>query len=534
MKRKLLTIFIAATFTSGLIAPVATFAAESIEFNTPLEQIEDNEAEETENTEEDIEETTESTTEETTVEETTETKAESEVEESSEKEEVETTETSTTDSTTDSTTETSKPKPIKPKPTKPKPSIKEKKESKNEVSITETSGSPVESVAVGEESDVIATNEDNSSYVSTSDINFIKNNTTEEFVESIGDKAREIGQEYDLYASVMIAQAILETGSGNSQLSQAPNHNLFGIKGSYKGDSVSFSTSEDNGKGSLYSINASFRKYPGYKESFEDYAELLTDTKKGNGNFYKETWKKNTKTYKDATKALTGKYATDTSYDKKLNKLIETYDLTFFDQKLNGDARIQNIYYDVKKGDTIESILSEHHIEEKDFQKWNKEILTDKKELKDHKRVIIGQRKISTYQIKNVKTKKTSEFIIPLKEGYTVTSPFGARGGEHHNGVDMAVASNTLIYASSKGKVVAKGFDPSAGNYVILQHENGLFTSYFHMTRSAVSIDEKVEMGDMIGYVGSTGNSTGPHLHFAINTELWSGYINPTNYLDIK
>lgn len=533
MKRKLLTIFIVASFTSGLVAPVVSYGAE-VMGETASEQVAEETEDKTEETEstEEVEstpETTESTTEETT-------SSEEQPESSEETAPSETEETSTSESTTESTTEPSKPKPVKPKPTTPskeEPKKEEPKKNKtNEVSKNKQTGTPKESVITGEESGVIATEENSSQYVSSGDINFIKNQSTEEFVESIGDKAREIGQEYDLYASVMIAQAILETGSGNSQLSQPPNHNLFGIKGSYKGDSVSFSTSEDNGKGSLYTINASFRKYPGYKESFEDYAELLTNEKRGNGDFYKDTWKKNAKTYKDATKALTGKYATDTSYDKKLNKLIETYDLTFFDQKLSGGAKIQNVYYDVKDGDTIDSIISEHNLDKEDFQKWNKDILNDKKELTDSKRVIIGQRKVSTYKIKNVATKETSEFIIPLKVGYTVTSPFGSRGGEHHNGIDMAVASDTLIYASSKGKVVAKGFDPSAGNYVILQHDNGLYTSYFHMTRSAVAIDQKVDMGDMIGYVGSTGNSTGPHLHFAINSELWSGYINPASYME--
>lgn len=533
MKKKLLTIFIVSTFTSGLVAPVVSYAAETI-VGEASGQVDEETEDKTNETEESDSESTESTTEETTTEETGTSEEQPESSEETVPSETEES-TSTSESTTESTTEPSKPKPVKPKPTKPskeEPKKEEPKKETNEVTKTKEPGVPKESILTGEESGIVATEENSSQYVSSGDINFIKNQSTEEFVESIGDKAREIGQEYDLYASVMIAQAILETGSGNSQLSQPPNHNLFGIKGSYKGESVSFSTSEDNGKGSLYTINASFRKYPGYKESFEDYAELLTSEKRGNGDFYKDTWKKNAKTYKDATKALTGKYATDTSYDKKLNKLIETYDLTFFDQKLSGGAKIQNVYYDVKDGDSIDSIISTHHLEKDDFLKWNKDILNDKKELTDTKRVIIGQRKVSTYKIKNVATKETSEFIIPLKVGYTVTSPFGSRGGEHHNGIDMAVASDTLIYASSKGKVVAKGFDPSAGNYVILQHDNGLYTSYFHMTRSAVSIDQKVDMGDMIGYVGSTGNSTGPHLHFAINSELWSGYINPASYME--
>lgn len=161
----------------------------------------------------------------------------------------------------------------------------------------------------------------------------IKNQTTEEFIESIGEFAQEIAWKNDLYASVMIAQAILETGSGNSTLSSAPNYNLFGIKGSYQGKSVNFSTQEDDGSGSWFTISAGFRKYPSYKESLEDYAVLLKKGIDGNGSFYSKTWKSNTKTYKDATAFLTGRYATDTQYDKKLNALIEAYQLTKFDNE---------------------------------------------------------------------------------------------------------------------------------------------------------------------------------------------------------
>ncbi|MBO1308549.1 glucosaminidase domain-containing protein [Enterococcus sp. 669A] len=161
----------------------------------------------------------------------------------------------------------------------------------------------------------------------------VKNQTTEEFIQTIGKDAQQIAWDEDLYASVMIAQAILETGSGNSQLARPPYHNLFGIKGSYQGKQVNFNTQEDKGNGQLYTIQSNFRQYPSYKESLEDYAELLKNGLSGNPSFYQATWKENAATYQEATKALTGKYATDTSYDKKLNTLIETYELTNYDKE---------------------------------------------------------------------------------------------------------------------------------------------------------------------------------------------------------
>lgn len=166
-----------------------------------------------------------------------------------------------------------------------------------------------------------------------SSIHFDRVATTEEFIEVIGESAREVAKENDLFASVMIAQAILESGSGGSQLSQAPYFNLFGIKGEYEGQSVTFATYEDDGAGNLYQIDSAFRAYPSYKESFEDYSELLTGGLTWNETFYQGTWKSVAGDYQGATQALTGTYATDTSYNLKLNGLIETYDLTTYDRE---------------------------------------------------------------------------------------------------------------------------------------------------------------------------------------------------------
>lgn len=157
------------------------------------------------------------------------------------------------------------------------------------------------------------------------------NLTTQKFIAVIGEQAREVAQENDLYASVMIAQAILESASGNSSLSQNPNNNLFGIKGSYDGKSVVMRTAEDDGTGAQYYISASFRAYDNMRQSLDDYADLLVDSSDG---FYAGTWKSNAATYADACDYLQGRYATDTSYSAKLQALIEAYDLTRYDQPL--------------------------------------------------------------------------------------------------------------------------------------------------------------------------------------------------------
>ena len=148
---------------------------------------------------------------------------------------------------------------------------------------------------------------------------------TEVFISQIGETARQLGQENDLYASVMIAQAILESNSGRSALSAAPHHNLFGIKGQYAGQSAKMATLEDDGQGNTYNVNAEFRSYPSYVESLQDYVAILKHSR------YTYAWKSNTTSYMNATAALTGIYATDTSYNVKLNNLIQQYNLTQYD-----------------------------------------------------------------------------------------------------------------------------------------------------------------------------------------------------------
>ncbi|MGM0020239.1 hypothetical protein IGK80_001118 [Enterococcus sp. DIV0609] len=162
-------------------------------------------------------------------------------------------------------------------------------------------------------------------------IHFEKNESVEQFIQKIGESARKVGQENDLYASVMIAQAILESASGQSLLSKAPNYNLFGIKGTHNGKGVSFATQEDLGNGTLYTTQATFRQYQSYEESLKDYAKLLKEGLAGNASFYEGVWKSKAKTYQEATQYLTGRYATDSQYNQKLNGLIETYNLTMYD-----------------------------------------------------------------------------------------------------------------------------------------------------------------------------------------------------------
>ncbi|MEC4175743.1 glucosaminidase domain-containing protein [Adlercreutzia sp. R7] len=186
---------------------------------------------------------------------------------------------------------------------------------------------PLKQVAVTVPS-ISFTHMDNSSYVAR---HYSEDLTTEKFISLVGEPARNIAAESDLYASVMIAQAILESASGNSTLAQAPNNNLFGIKGTYKGNSVQLPTREDDGSGATYTIMADFRQYETVEDSLSDYADLLSNSM---GDFYAGARKSNTDSFVDACDFLVGRYATDIFYSEKLQDLIETYDLTRFDVPL--------------------------------------------------------------------------------------------------------------------------------------------------------------------------------------------------------
>ena len=174
-----------------------------------------------------------------------------------------------------------------------------------------------------------------------------------QFLRNIIPAAQNVARGKDIYTSVMIAQAALESGWGTSALSKAPNHNLFGVKGSYNGQSVNMQTLEDSGGQNYYSIQANFRKYPSYQESLEDYADKIVNGITGAPLFYSGAWKSKTNSYQDATAYLTGRYATDTAYGSKLNRIIEQFGLTKYDTEtaVNMAEEIANNQTTTSNGD---------------------------------------------------------------------------------------------------------------------------------------------------------------------------------------
>jgi murein DD-endopeptidase MepM/ murein hydrolase activator NlpD len=110
-----------------------------------------------------------------------------------------------------------------------------------------------------------------------------------------------------------------------------------------------------------------------------------------------------------------------------------------------------------------------------------------------------------------------------------ITSPYGMRWGRLHSGIDIGVGYGTPIHAAAAGVIVWAGWEGGYGNLVVVDHGGGLSTAYAHQQQIAVSYGEHVAQGQVIGYVGSTGHSFGPHLHFEVRIN--GSAVDPLGYL---
>ena len=159
------------------------------------------------------------------------------------------------------------------------------------------------------------------------------------------------------------------------------------------------------------------------------------------------------------------------------------------------------------------------------------EIAAKEKELQDAK----YEERLAQLALQGQNPPSNATWITPVS-GYTLTSPFGMRVhpvlgyARMHNGIDMACAQGTPIYATRAGRVTTASYQAGgAGNYVSINHGDGFASIYMHMTHYVVYAGQSVSAGQLIGYVGSTGISTGPHLHFGIS---YAGtYVNPLAYI---
>ena len=282
----------------------------------------------------------------------------------------------------------------------------------------------------------------------------------------------ETRDKYNVPASITLAQLIQESRGNYNGLSLLAfkYFNLFGIKGTGTAGSVNMSTGEQTPSGSDYTIVAGFRVYHNHTESVIDHAELLSSTMYTNltkGIDWKT--KSGAQAYGHAIGTI---YATDGHYGSALTNTMNTYDLYRYDTMTASQA--------IESG---------------------------------------GQG--------NAEVSK-SGWAVPLPSGsYTITSPYGSRGGEFHRGLDMGAAQGTPIMSVKEGAVITSEYHYSWGNHVVVQHKDGTVSLYAHMVKTAASRGVQVKQGQIIGYVGNTGNSFGAHLHLEIckNSSLQQGLL---------
>ena len=128
----------------------------------------------------------------------------------------------------------------------------------------------------------------------------------------------------------------------------------------------------------------------------------------------------------------------------------------------------------------------------------------------------------------------TGSMMWPCPSCHYITSQFGWRyhpiyqTQKYHSGVDIGASYGATIVAADGGTIITAGSVSGYGNCVVINHGNGITTLYGHMSSIAVSVGQKVSKGQTIGYVGSTGNSTGPHLHWEVTVN--GVRQNPLNY----
>ena len=195
---------------------------------------------------------------------------------------------------------------------------------------------------------------------------------------------------------------------------------------------------------------------------------------------------------------------------------------------------------------SLESLISE---KEQQITAYQSDINNKEAAIKEYEEDIAAQNAVITALEKAVaeeKAKLLAEngavitydggvFAWPAPSYTRVSSDYGTRmhptlGVEKfHNGIDLAAPSGSAILAAYNGKVVSAAYNASMGNYVMIDHGNNLYTIYMHASALYVSTGENVAKGQQIAAVGSTGRSTGPHLHFGVR--LNGSYVSPWNYL---
>ena len=161
------------------------------------------------------------------------------------------------------------------------------------------------------------------------------------------------------------------------------------------------------------------------------------------------------------------------------------------------------------------------------------DVKTEKEKEEQERKAAQEAAKRKKYQVtsRGSSLPRVSSCAFPLKSYSYVSSEYGSRWGTTHTGIDLAAPAGTHIYSWRSGTVTFAGWSGGYGNFIIVDHGDGFVTRYAHCSKIAVTKGQTVSQGQVIGYVGTTGNSTGNHLHFEVKVN--GNFVNPRNYLSI-
>lgn len=235
-------------------------------------------------------------------------------------------------------------------------------------------------------------------------------------------------------------------------------------------------------------------------------------------------------------------------YDRNMmEKLIETKEnIAAYEQQLEEEqAELEALKADVNEQNEAIELLAK--AKTKEMNNYQSQINTASGEAGDYEEQLEEQEKLLE-QIENQIAAAAaaagknddgdggaSGFIWPCPSSKRITSAFGPRkqptagASTYHKGIDIGASTGSAIVAAASGRVTTATYSASAGNYITISHGNGMSTTYMHCSALYVSAGDIVEQGDTIAAVGSTGYSTGPHLHFGVIKN--GSYVNPQNYV---
>ncbi|MBQ7542731.1 MAG: peptidoglycan DD-metalloendopeptidase family protein [Clostridia bacterium] len=209
-------------------------------------------------------------------------------------------------------------------------------------------------------------------------------------------------------------------------------------------------------------------------------------------------------------------------------------------QSTESDLTAKKYTADAKRGDAV-AMLKTLDKESEEYKRMNEQLAAEKIKVSAEIDALIAAQGSSEGDEMPVETKNDGSLIWPLPYPNCYISAYYGQypsGGEHH-GVDICVSGGTEgknIVAAQSGRAMTVGYGHwSMGNYIILDHGNGLFTAYYHCSQILISEGQTVKQGQVIAKAGQTGNTTGPHLHFEVRKNQNGTVVrqNPLNYVSM-